>query len=39
VARLLLEGLGLAVEDGVPVLSDDAVEEKVPITLGIVVAV
>lgn len=36
-ARLLLEGLGLAVEDGVPVLSGDAVEERVPKTLGAVV--
>ena len=39
VARLLLDGLGLAVEDGVPVLSGDAVEERVPKTLGLVIPV
>ena len=38
-ARLLLDGLGLAVEDGVPVFSGDAVEEKVPKTLGLDIAV
>lgn len=37
VARLLLEGLGLAVEDGVPVLSGEVVDERVPKTLGAVV--
>lgn len=35
---MLLDGLGLAVEDGVPVLSGDAVDERVPRTLGPVVA-
>lgn len=34
---MLLDGLGLAVEDGVPVLSGDVVEERVPKTLGPVV--
>ena len=34
---MLLDGLGLNVEDGVPVLSGDAVEERVPRTLGPVV--
>ena len=38
-ARLLLEGLGLAVEDGVPVFSGDTVEERVPKTLGLDIAV
>jgi len=37
VARVLLEGLGLAVEDGVPVFSGEVVDERVPKTLGAVV--
>lgn len=34
---MLLDGFGLNVEDGVPVLSGDVVEERVPKTLGPVV--